>query len=182
MPYLTLAFLRPLADDKWFNVLSAKLSSEGICHVELVFDGGLAFSIYDDRPPFLKQRTMKNPGYEFVTLSVSHQEYTAALQFCRLSVSRAYSFDQKGMLISPIHLGTCVERHSSELGKTFCSKIITEALQHADVSEVERLCASSATPTRLYNAIKDSSRRTCHNFLLNKQAMPITSSLLLKPG
>jgi len=48
------------------------------------------------------------------------------------------------------------------VGKTFCSKIITEALQFAGSPEVRHLSPSAVTPSRLYEAVKDSERRVCH--------------------
>jgi hypothetical protein len=45
--------------------------------------------------------------------------------------------------------------------KTFCSKIICEALQYANVHEVSNRIPSIATPSRLYNDIKSSTRRVC---------------------
>lgn len=162
MTTLSLAFLRPPSDDRLMNRLTASASRHGICHVELIFEGNLAFSIYHDSTPFLKQRTMSNPNYEFVSLSVSHQEYRAALQFCRSSVADGYAFDNRGMLLASVHPGACAEKSSSAVGKTFCSKIIVEALQFADVPEVGGLCPSASTPSGLYAAVKDSGRRICH--------------------
>ncbi len=170
MANLTLAFLRPPSDDKCLNRLTACASRHGICHVELIFDGGMCFSIYDDRPPFLRQRTMSNPGYEFVSLAVSQKEYKLALQFCRSAVADAYPFDGLGMYLATVHPGGCLDRPSSAVGKTFCSKIITEALQFADVEEVDRLYPSAVTPSSLYAAVKDSSRRVCHNARAPAQA------------
>lgn len=162
MAALTLAFLRPAADDKIMNRLTAWASRHGICHVELVFEGGLAFSIYKETGPFLRQRSMSNPGYEFVSLSVSQKEYRAALQFCRSAVAEGYAFDDRGLYLASVHPGGCMDKPSSALGKTFCSKIIAEALQFADVEEVDSLYPSSVTPSSLYAAVKDSQRRVCY--------------------
>lgn len=162
MTTLSLAFLRPPSDDRWMNRLTAGVSKHGVCHVELIFENNLAFSIYHDSTPFLRQRTMSNPNYEFVSLSVSHQEYRAALQFCRSAVAEAYRFDELGMYLSVVHPGSCAHKPSSELGKTFCSKIIVEALQFADVEEVQGMCPSAATPSSLYAAVKNSQRRVCY--------------------
>lgn len=169
MATMTLAFLRPSPDDKLMNRLTAMASKHGICHAELVFDGGLAFSIYHNATPFLRQRTMSNPGYEFVTLSVSHREYNSALQFCRSAVAEAYAFDDVGLYLASVHPGGCMEKPSSAVRKTFCSKIIAEALQYADVEEVQHLYPSAVTPSGLYAAVKDSERRVCHNVRLQAQ-------------
>lgn len=180
MSHITLAFLRPSSDDQCKNRLTARVSQHGISHVELVFDGGLAFSIYDDRPPFLRERSMSNPGYELVSLAVSAREYQSALQFCRSAVAEGYDFDFRGMYLATVHPGHCAERSSSALRKTFCSKIITEALQYADVQEATGLCPSAMTPSRLYAAGKDSSRRVCHNFRVKSRPPGFTMPMSLK--
>lgn len=167
MANLTLAFLRPPSDDRCMNRLTACASKHGICHVELVFDGGLAFSIYEDRSLFLRQRSMANPGYELVSLAVSQKEYKAALQFCRSAVAEVYTFDDMGMYLATVHPGRCMEKSSATVGKTFCSKIIVEALQYADVEEVEHLSPSAMTPSRLYEAVRDSPRRVCHSIKIS---------------
>lgn len=160
---ITLAFLRPDPNDWRVNRLIARSNRQGICHAELLFDGGLAFSIYHDTTPFLRWRTMRNPGYELVSLSVSQMEYNSAMQFCRNAVAEAYRFDHLGMYLATLHPGNCMHRASSNIGKTFCSKIIAEALQFADTQEVQGLCPSSVTPCSLYEAVKDSERRVMHS-------------------
>lgn len=162
MAALTLAFLRPAADDRLMNRLTACASRHGVCHVELMFEGGMAFSIYHGGTPFLRQRSMANPGYEFVSLSVTPREYKTALQFCRSAVAEAYAFDDWGLYLATVHPGGCLDKPSSALGKTFCSKIVTEALQFADVEEVDALYPSTVTPSSLYAAVKDSQRRVCY--------------------
>jgi len=46
-----------------------------------------------------------------------------------------------------------------EVGHTFCSKIVTEALQFAGVNEVEHLIPCTTTPSCLYEAFMGSPRR-----------------------
>jgi hypothetical protein len=182
MSTLTLAFLRPSAQDECMSRLAAAASKHGICHVELVFDGGLAFSIYHDRAPFLRQRSMSNPGYELVSLAVQPREHQAALQFCRSVVAEGYEFDHMGLYLATVHPGGCLERSSSSAKKTFCSKIITETLQFADVEEVKNLSPSATTPSRLYAAVKDSSRRVCHNFKAGAKPSGLTMPVNLSMG
>lgn len=159
---LTLAFLRPAPGEDRMNDLTARASQHGMCHAELVFEGGVGFSIYYEEPTRMRQRTFSNPGYEMVSLSVSHMEYSACAQFCSQAVKEAYPFDSWGMYLATIHPGGCSDRPSSAVGKTFCSKIITEALQFAGLPEVSALSPSAVTPSRLYAAVRDSERRVCH--------------------
>lgn len=172
---LTLAFLRPSPEDDWMNRLTARASKHGLCHVELVFDGSQAFSIYHGQTPSLRHRTLSNPGYELVTLTVSPSEYRAAHSFCKSVVAEGYAFDNRGLYLATIHPGGCLESSSSAVKKTFCSKIVTEALQYADVPEVAGLSPSATTPSRLYAAVRDSGRRMCHTVrpLRNLEVQPL---------
>lgn len=160
---LTLAFLRPLPNDDPINVLTARMSKHGMCHAELVFDCGQAFSIYHGGTAALRHRSLSNPGYETVSLSVPSSEYRAAFQFCTAAHQSGYTFDSVGMYLASVHPGGCAHKSSASLGRTFCSKIITEALQFAGVGEVESLSPSASTPSRLYSAVVDSDRRICHS-------------------
>jgi hypothetical protein len=57
----------------------------------------------------------------------------------------------------------CFQRSSAAVGSTFCSKIITEALQFAAVPEADCLVPSCATPSGLYSCFTSSPRRLCHS-------------------
>lgn len=162
---LTLAVLRPAPDDFLENRLTAAVSWNGVCHAELVFDHGLAFSIYQGGVTALRTRTLSNPNYETVTLSVSPAEYNACLQFCSHSHRQQYGFDTLGMYFSVVH-PHCFHRSSAAVGRTFCSKIITEALQSAAVPEVDGLVPSAVTPSALYSCFIASPRRMCHSLRL----------------
>jgi hypothetical protein len=158
---LTLAFLRPLPEDPLENRVAAALSAHGVCHAELVFDDGAAFSIVQGGTAGLRPRTLGNPNYETVTLSVSSGEYAACLRFCQDAQARGLGFDTLGMYMCLVH-PRCMHRASLDTGRTFCSKIITEALQHASVAEAEGLVPSATTPSGLYSAVRGSQRRMCH--------------------
>ena len=162
---LTLAVLRPAPDDFLDNRLTAAVSWNGVCHAELVFDNGVAFSIYQGGVASLRQRTLSNPNYETVTLSVSPAEYASCLQFCNHSHTQRYTFDTFGMYFALVH-PPCFRRSSAAVGRTFCSKIIAEALQFAAVPEAESLAPSSATPSGLYSCFIASPRRICHSLRL----------------
>ena len=162
---LTLAVLRPAPDDFLENRVTAAVSRHGVCHAELVFENGAAFSIYQGGVTSLRHRTLSNPNYETVTLSVSPAEYAACLQFCNHSHRQQYAFDTLGMYFAPLH-PPCLSRSSAEVGRTFCSKIIAEALQFARVPEVDCLVPSSSTPSGLYASFIASPRRVCHSLRL----------------
>jgi hypothetical protein len=173
---LTLAFLRPPPDDIFENRLTAAFSTHGICHVELMFDNGAAFSIIqEEKVAALRARTLSNPRYETVTLSVTPAEYQACLAFCKTAHARQLTFDALGMYLCTIH-PRCIQRSSLELGKTFCSKIITEALSHAGVREAQGLVPSATTPSALYAAVRASPRRMCHSIRLGNHPLKLGSA------
>jgi len=163
---LTLAFFHPLEDDPWINRMTALVSRNDVCHAELVFDNGgpqtQAFSIQHGTTASLRAKTLSNPAYELVTLNVSGQELAACKEFCANASKQEYGFDDVGMALSILNPGCC-GRSSAQTSKTFCSKIITEAMQFAEMQEVQRLHPSSTTPSMLLDAVRDSSRRVCHS-------------------
>jgi len=158
---LKLAFLSPNEQDPAFNKLVARISKHPMCHVELVFEDGMAFSIFKGSKLFFKQRSFSNPDYQLVSLSVSNAEYQGAHAFCKQATDQGLEFTDWGMLGSYFQIQTCpflCSSPSSSTGSTFCSKIVTEALQFAGVGEVQNLHPCTTTPSILFEAVKDSDR------------------------
>jgi hypothetical protein len=159
---LTLAFVRPGATDPVFNRLVARMCQHSICHAELIFEDNMAFSIYAGQQVFFRHRTFSNPEYELISLSVSHAEYNSAYCFCKQAVENNIGFTDTGMLAAYFQPKgcPCINTNSSlTAGHTFCSKIVTEALQFAGVREVDALHPCTTTPSDLYEAVKDSQRK-----------------------
>lgn len=186
---ITLAFLHSVPGDPWLNRLTSRVCKYPVCHVELIFDWHvvpgsslrLALSIRDGEVLWMKGKTFANPHYEYVTLSVSPKEYDATYAFAVNAVSHSLTFDNTGMVASIFHPELCAPMHSLHRGKTFCSKIITEALQvrgffpgifcfvcfftdilhhpqFGGVREVESACPSAMTPSTLYERVHNSPR------------------------
>ena len=163
---LMLAFLRPAGDDPIVNRLTAAISKHGMCHAKLVFPSTghttlLGFSIRagEGETACFAPTELSNPNYECVTLSVSPAEHARVYNFCREVSQRAMGFDNIGMYLSAVHPGGCQARSSGQVGTTFCSKIVTEALQQGGIDDVEGLCGSRMSPSSLYEAVRDSPRR-----------------------
>ena len=159
---LTLAFLRPGPNDPPFNHLVAQMCKNGICHAELMFEDNTAFSIFAGQQVFFKHRTLSNPDYELVSLSVSQAEYSSAYSFCQQAANSELIFTEVGMLASYLQPKACPFIHTASslyIGSTFCSKIVTEALKFSEVREVEHLNPCTTTPSCLYEAVKDSQRK-----------------------
>lgn len=161
---ITVAFLFPGQGDDWFNRLVAWASKHPCCHVELVFEDDMSFSIFSNSNLFFKKRTFSNPEYQLVSLSVSNLEYITAYSFCTAAMSHDISFHELGIYAA--YAQPCpmlFTRPSIEAGRTFCSKVVTEALQAARVREAEGLEPCMTTPSRLYETLKDSDRRINHS-------------------
>jgi len=168
---LTLAFLKPNPLDHWVNRLTASVSEHPVCHVELFFESlNQCFSILWGGIAGFKTKSLSNPNYVLVTLSVTSREYETCLDFCRMISMQNIGFDEYGMWQS-MYTSGCCSQHSQSVGSTFCSKIITEALQHASVDEVEYLVPACTTPSRLYSAIRRSRRLVCNSVPFKRQAL-----------
>lgn len=176
---LTLAFLRPSAEDHWVNRLSARVSNHPFCHVELYFESlQQSFSIMWGETAGFRARNLSNPNYSLISLSVTAKEYDATLEFCRSAASQSLSFDDRGMWTSWLHAPVCCyDPTSQQKGATFCSKIITEALQFGDIREAAALRASSATPSRLYECVFRSGRIACNSVPFKRQALLTLSTI-----
>jgi len=168
---LTLAFLKPTHIDHWVNRLTAAVSEHPVCHVELFFESlNQCFSILWGDVAGFKPKSLSNPNYLLVTLSVTPKEYDACLDFCRMISLQNIAFDEYGMWQSMYSCGCCPQT-SQTVGSTFCSKIITEALQYANIDEVDALNPSCTTPSRLYSAIRRSRRLVCNSVPFKRQAL-----------
>jgi hypothetical protein len=179
---LTLAFLRSNPEDHWINRLTARVSAHPFCHVELFFESiGESFSVVWGETAGFRSKNLSNPNYELISLLVTQKEYDTSLEFCRTVSKHALRFDDHGMWLSwcaPANpcCGAC-DSSSSVKGITFCSKIITEALQFAGVREVETLRPSAATPSRLYSCVRHSTRMACSSVPFKRQAFIMLSSM-----
>jgi hypothetical protein len=160
---LTLAFLRPGPDETdRINLLVSRVSKYGISHVELVFEDSMAFSIFAGQNLFFKHRTFSNPDYELISLSVSQVEYNSAYNFCLQAVGYNIGFTDVGMVACYFQPRRCpcVNTGSSlYVGYTFCSKIVTEALDFACIPEIEGLIPCTTSPACLYDAVNQSNRK-----------------------
>ena len=179
---LTLACLCPGEDEPLFNVVVAKACKYPICHIELVFEDDMSFSIFADTNLFFKPRTFSNPDYHLVSLLVSSMEYNSAYTFCLNAHKYDVKFSNLAMFASYCQPRNCpllCTTPSVHAGSTFCSKIITEALQFAGVFEVEHLTPCTTTPSHLFEAVKDSSRRVLNSVPYKREMLKQIGSLAL---
>jgi hypothetical protein len=156
---LTLAFFCPKEDEHIINRLVSRVSKYPYCHVELYFEStNQCFSIVYGEKAELRTKTLQSSCYEIVTLTVTLKEYDACLDFCRKISRQNVTFDDLGMYLSWFKIPCLVHRSSD---RTFCSKIICEALQSGGVHEVMHRTPGLCTPSRLFQDIVNSKRRVC---------------------
>ena len=170
---LTLAFLSPTPDDHWVNRLVARVSRHPFCHVELYFEGTeQSFSVMWGETAGFRAKNLSNPNYTLVSLCVSAREFNNSLEFCRNIANQKLVFDERGMWSSWFSwMGCCAQPTSQQRGATFCSKVITEALQFGGVREVENACPASTTPSGLYERVRGSRRIACNSVPYKRQAL-----------
>jgi len=159
---LVLAFKRPDPKDPWINHLAAWWC-HGFCHVELILETvgkeRLAFSIEGGGKSRMAVKTFAGEDYKFVELIVSMDEHKRVCDFCDSAAYAKYPYGNLAMVLAILPSG-CVSSRSSKLWGTFCSKIVTEALQRGGLEEVETLNPSYTTPATLFRAVERSKRRT----------------------
>lgn len=159
---LIMAFLFPSENDSQpLNKIVARISKYKTCHVEIVFEDDMAFSIFAGSSLFFKKRSFSNPNYSLLSLAIPHSEYAGLYNFCQSAVTHNLGFTDVGMVLSvlqPAHCPIFNTSPSVQVGYTFCSKIIAEALQFAGTPEAEHLIPCTTTPSCLYGAFKDSPR------------------------
>ena len=178
---LTLAFLFPTAADAALNIFVARMSKHGVCHVEIVFEDDMAFSIFAGGTVFLRQRSFSNPDYYIISVSVSNAEYQSIYNYCKSAASHDIKFSDYGMYASYLQPRACPILNTGEsvkIGSTFCSKIVTEALHFADVREVQHLIPCTTTPSCLYSAFQDSERKILSSVPYKREQMKQEGALM----
>jgi hypothetical protein len=76
-----------------------------------------------------------------------------------------------GSYFQPRHCPFLCSSPSGYSGSTFCSKIVTEALQFGEVPEVAHLIPSTTTPSLLLDTVGDSPRCVLDTVQFRKQQL-----------
>lgn len=163
---LTLAFLMPNPTHDFLNRLVAMMSKNKVCHVEIVFEDNMAFSIFAETNVFFRQRSFSNPDYHLISISIPNAEYQSIYNFCQSTASHDIGFSDYGMYTSYLQPKGCPFLYTGDsvaTGSTFCSKIVTEALQFAGNVEVEHLIPCTTTPSCLFSAFEESQRKVLNS-------------------
>lgn len=175
---LQLMFYSPPADDDIRNRLVAwatalpTYTNDGerdlyrVAHVELSFptmiDGSRfasgrtgAFSIVQNSKVFFRDKRWR-AGYSGVTFLVDSERYARLFMRCVELAGSAIPFDAFGMYASHFAPRALLEKRGRHTHGTFCSRIITEVIQEAEVcpERFASLVPATTTPCRLYMAVR----------------------------
>lgn len=146
MNSVRLGFYRTHKGDHWMNKLAAAWTLSDLTHVELVFSDETAFSVWSGDVAFLRPREHAE-HYVFVSLPISPREEQILRRHCEAVVaSGAAVFNKRRMMFG---------RFADALGYgggTFCSEMITRALQVVGV--FTHLIPYRTSPKVLYDEAK----------------------------
>ena len=154
---LYLLFYKPAPDDPMLNRIVAYFDSP-FCHVEMALPmkvGGepwdrvmMGSSIYQNQTVFFKPKTYERDGYVSFSIEISVAQLYKIKSFCRHHTKNMTPFNVYAMYAAylPVQL--------LDTNGTFCSKHVTQALQHANVSLAHGINPALTTPSSLYKRLK----------------------------
>ena len=154
---LYLLFYKPAPDDPMLNRVVAYFDSP-FCHVEMALPmkvGGepwdrvmMGSSIYQNQTVFFKPKTYERDGYVSFSIEISVAQLYKIKSFCRHHTETMTPFNVYAMYAAylPVQI--------LDTNGTFCSKHVTQALQHANVSLVHGINPALTTPSSLYKRLK----------------------------
>eukprot|EP00960_Hanusia_phi_P018028 530210-Hanusia_phi.AAC.1 len=149
---IKILFYKPIENDYFMNKLVSYFDPP-FCHVEICFEDGMASSIFASEKVFFKRRTYANPNYLIEAITVPDENYNDMYRMCAERERVGLGFDSFGMYTTMIPIVKSASNH-----KTFCSRHVTEVLQHGKVSEVMILDATKVSPSKLYHILKQSKK------------------------
>jgi hypothetical protein len=156
---LYLLFYKPAPDDPMLNRVVAYFDSP-FCHVEMALPmkvGGepwdrvmMGSSIYQNQTVFFKPKTYERDGYVSFSIEISAAQLYKIKSFCRQHTDNMTPFNVYAMYAAylPVQI--------LDTNGTFCSKHVTQALQHANVSLVHGINPALTTPSSLYKRLRAS--------------------------
>jgi len=152
-----LLFYKPAPDDPMLNRIVAYFDSP-FCHVEMALPmkvGGepwdrvmIGSSIYQNQTVFFKPKTYERDGYVSFSIEISVAQLYKIKSFCRYHMERMTPFNVYAMY------GAYLPVQLIDTDGTFCSKHVTQALQHANVSLAHGINPALTTPSSLYKRLK----------------------------
>jgi len=140
---IKICFYEPKANDVWMNRLVASMGKHYVSHVEIMFEDGMAASIFAEDVVFWKERTYSNPQYKILGVEVPTKSYWQMYNHAQDTARRQVGFDNVKMFCGPF-MGY---RGSSD--RTYCSEFVTQTLQVGGVKWAMKMNASRSTPSGL---------------------------------
>ena len=176
--FIKLAFLELDSDEPFMNRLTAWVSKNKVFHVELGFENNEYFSIMYKCPLSLRPKTLDNPHYNIHTLQITPLQYTLLYNTCTNLTKRDIQFDSAGLWYVYLYKLCCCfsegETNLDDVKHTFCSKIITQVLQHIGLPQVMHLHPESTSPSDLLEAIKHSHNNVIDAARINRPYFKLT--------
>ena len=152
MRSLDVIFYRPTKEDHWINHMVSFMNPP-YSHCDLLFDDGVATSIYNHERVYQERKSFSRKEYEWLSLSFTDDEIRRIRRFCDDCHKKRVEFDFWGMLLSYLPYNP---RDSDT--KTFCSKFVWEALQRSNRVEFTSKNAATMTPSRIFRSIEKMNR------------------------
>jgi hypothetical protein len=151
MPKLRFWFYNPNAtgdrfSDGWVNHVVAMLDPP-FCHCELQFEDGIACSIYMGSTVVLKARTFDAPYYTCVLVNCTSVAYKKTKELATQAHDNQVKFSALSMSTSYLRIP-----YTHSENTTFCSKLIAEICQKADVIPPD-VCCNYITPSKLHSIL-----------------------------
>lgn len=164
---ILLMFYEPQEGDHYFNHIVKSLSSGTFSHVEISFptysrkyipqqkktqDIRILYgsSIFQNGKVFFHEKQYSRSGYTSIGILTSRHKHDMLIAYCQTAAQKGIKFDGYGMLCACLPI--IITPHKPDA--TFCSKFVTDALQYANISEVNDIDSRNTTPSSLYNHIR----------------------------
>lgn len=140
-------FYDPKNDEEGLFNRAVAYSDPPYCHCELQFPDTMTCSIYMGSTVCFKKRANFGESYTLVSIPASRDQIDAAYQMCQQNYDAKQQFSTLEMLthFSAWRYG------NSQSQYTYCSKLVAEALQAAQIIPKDTSCHMS--PSALYRKI-----------------------------
>ena len=142
-------FYDPTNDSEGFFNKAVSYSDPPFCHCELQFPNSMTCSIYMGSTVCFRERSCFSDAYTVLEVPATHDQIQVAYEVCHRNYTAKKKFSTMEMLscISPWKQ----TKPSLDSQYTFCSKLVAEALQSANV--LPQSLSTTISPSALYRAL-----------------------------
>ena len=152
-------FYDPANDEEGMFNKAVSYSDPPFCHCELQFPNSMTCSIYMGSAVCFKERLCFGDAYTVLNIPSTHDQIKLAYQVCHRNFTAKKRFSTMEMLscVSPWK-----QNYASKQSQyTFCSKLIAEALQAADI--LPGSLSTTISPSALYRALLPMADEKCNS-------------------